>query len=822
MDLGLAPIFVAAAAAAAAIAALLWALRVTDGSRGLIKHWRDRVSTLEDKLARADSIFGAHPGVVLIWEQDEAAADTGPGGAADWGAPRTYGSPLALASLLRFSDASLAADPAVRILQGLSGFEGKDAAGAAVRLAPLLGRLRRDGAPFSLTISTSSGVYVSIDGRTAGARAVVWIVDESVKGVEEEGAKGRLAEARQLIARDPAAFLEMMSQAPFLAWRVSGGLKLEWANGAYVEALETRSLDHAIARNAMIDAASAEQARRAIDSGETVEELRYAVLKGQRRALRVMLFPVAGGAGGMAFDVTEVEEAKAALARSIDSHDETLNHLAEGVAVFGLDKRLAFHNRAFAEMWGLDQAFLADRPNHAAWLDLLKEKRRLPAHANYAEWRAHELALHQDLSQLPEDIWRLPDGRTIRIVRQRHPEGGLLLIFSDVTKENALRSQYNHMLQVQKAALDKLHEGVVVFGLDGRLQLVNAAFLEMWRLSPSDLEDRSDFDQMVQRCEPLFHDRSAWAQIKARITDPTPAARVEHRSEFVRSDGIVVSYLTRPLPDGATLVAFLDVTASKRVQAALRERADAVEAADRLKTEFVQKVSVQLRDPLQSIQGFAQVLQQRMAGPLNDRQQEQIDLVVMAAGQLGSLIDNILDLAMIEAGKVDLQLGDVNLFGLLSDAATSAATSAKDTEVAIRIECDPAIGAIAADERRLRQILFNLLSNAQRHSRSGDQITIGASRTAAEVRLWVSDTGEGMGYETQAAAFDNFASGAHQGAGLGLALVRSFMELHGGWVSLKSEPGHGATVTCHFPVSGAKLTGTAQGDGGVRKAEAAS
>lgn len=806
MDLALAPIFVAAAAAAAAIAALLWALRVTDGARGLIKQFRDRIAGLENKLARADSIFGAYPGVVLIWEQESdeglsAAEAAAPGG---WGTPRTYGSPLALASLLRFSDASLAADPAVRILQGLAGFEGKDAAGAVARLAPLLARLRKEGAPFSLTISTPTGVYVAIDGRTTAARAVVWIVDESVKGVEEEGAKGRLAEARQLIARDPAAFLEMLSQAPFLAWRISGGLKLEWANSAYVEALETRSLDSAIARNAMIDTAAVEQARRAIDSGAPQEELRYAVLKGQRRAMRIVVFPVAGGAGGMAFDVTEVEEARAALSAAGAAHDETLNHLSEGIAVFGKDRRLAFHNRAFAEIWGLEPAFLAERPTHAEWLDLMKERRRLPAHAHYAEWRANELSMHQDLATLPEDQWALQDGRMIRIARQRHPEGGLLLIFTDQTSEARLRSQFNHQVQVQRAALDRLHEGVVVFGLDGRLKLVNAAFQDMWKLDPTTVEPGLDFDQLVALCEPLAHDRSVWADVRARITDPSPQARTEWRAEFTRGDGSIVSYLTRPLPDGATLVAFLDVTASKRVQKALHERAEAVEAADRLKTEFVQNVSVQLRDPLQAIHGFAQFLQQRMAGPLNDRQQEQIDLVVAAADQLGRLIDNILDLALIEAGQADLQRGDVDVFALVSEAAKTAATSAKDTQVPMRVECDPQIGVIEADEKRLRQVLFNLIANAQRHTDKGDEIIVGAARADNEVRLWVTDTGAGMAYDVQAGAFDQFTSGPGQGAGLGLALVRSFVEMHGGWTALTSKPGGGTTVTCHLPTSGAR------------------
>ena len=414
MDGGIASLLVAGGSASIAVASLLWALRVTDGARGGVDAWKKRARELEDKIAWADAIFGSHPGVVLIWE-DTLLSNTGEG---DWGKPRIYGSPLALASLLRFSDGAVAAEPAVRILQGLAVFDASDATGAATRLAPAISRLRRDGAAFSIKISTPGGVYVEVDGRTAGARAVAWILDASVRGVEEGTAGGRIGSGHEVIARDPAAFLEMWNGAPFMAWRVNGALKLEWANPEYLAALEAKSLDQALSRNLQLDQGAADLARRAIDTSEAVEETRSAVVGGQLRTLRLRVSPVAGGAAGIAIDVTESEGQRELLAAQQRAHDETLNHLAEGVAVFDRGKRLVFHNRAFEAMWGLDPAFLAERPVHAAWLDYLKEKRKLPAHANYAEWRARELALYQEPDDLPQDLWVLPDGRMFRIARQ--------------------------------------------------------------------------------------------------------------------------------------------------------------------------------------------------------------------------------------------------------------------------------------------------------------------------------------------------------------------------------------------------------------------
>jgi signal transduction histidine kinase len=780
---------VASGAAAVSIATLLWALRVTDGARGAIAQWRTHAGELETKLGRADSVFGAHPGVVLIWEEGADIGDE-----SDWGAPRAYGSTLALGSLLRFTDSSIASEPALRILHGLSGLEARNGSGQAVRLPAALARLRREGAPFSLRITSPGGVYIEADGRTAGPRAVVWITDASVKGVEENGAGGRLDDAMEVIARDPAAFLEMLADAPFLAFRLSSGMKLEWANKAYVAALEAKAVSTAIARNLLLDPQIAEQARRAMEEDAQVEDVRFVAIKGERRAMRIALFPVAGGVGGMAFDVTDLEEAKDNLQRHVKAHDETLNHLAEGVAVFGADKRLIFCNSAFAQMWDLDPAFLSERPAHGAWLDHLKERRLLPAHANYSEWRAGELALYQEVAELPDEPWVLEGGRTIRIARQRHPMGGLLLVFSDKTQELTLRSQYNHLLQTQKAALDRLYEGVIVFGLDGRLKLCNAAFQAQWGIEPAMLEGDVDFHALVQMCMPKFHKREVWGDIKARITDPSPAARQEFRGEMVRSDDTVLNFLTRPLPDGATLIAFIDNTAARRVEAALHERAEAFKAADRLKTDFVQNVSVQLRDPLQAIQGFSQMLAQRVYGPLNDRQQEHIDSVVQGAESLNKLVRDILDLATIEADELELDITAVDINSAVRDSAHLAMGRAKDTERKLTIECDPDIGVFGADDARVRQILFRLITNAVRETDAGDSISIKAERKGASVFFEVRDTGPGMSPADQAAAFDTFRSFDKEGAGLALTLVRSFVELHKGLITIDSHIGQGTAV----------------------------
>jgi signal transduction histidine kinase len=789
-----------AGAAAFGLAALLWALRISSGARGAAKRFREEAQQLREKLARSESIFSAHPGIILVWQDpvpspDQAEAEAE---ADEWGAPNLYGSPVALMGLLRFADDGAAGNPAVRILEGLADLEARDGAGQDATLRERLQQLREEGAPFSLTIIGPNGRFLEADGRTAGARAVLWVTDTTIKGLEESGARARFEEARVAVARDPMAFLEMLGRASFPAWRMSGAGKLQWVNKAYVDAVGAGSMDQVLDRQIMLDQFVTGQANRTIQGNGETEDTRRIVMRGEPRALRVKMFPLSGGLGGMAFDITDLESARETLDRHVRAHDETLNHVADAVAIFGPDRKLIFHNRGFAELWGLDVAWLLEKPDHGTLLDRLRERRKLPTQVNYNKWRAEELSYGQ--GDIREDLWNTPDQRVIRVTRQRHPMGGILLLFKDITDELTLRTAYNALINVQKATLDNLREAVAVFGADARLRLHNKAFVELWKLEGR-LADNPDFDVVVEDCARLFHDRNVWANIKSRVTNPSPELRQPDNGVMKTSEQKTLQWLTQPLPNGATLIAFMDVTAQRQVESALKERAEAVEAADRLKTEFVQNVSYQLRSPLTTIMGYAELLESGRPGSLTEKQGEQVASILSAADHLSKLIANILDLAMIEAGRMELDLSDFSLRQAIDDAVELIVATAEDSKVKIDVICDRKVGEIHADERRVKQVLFNLLSNAMRYSEPGGQIRVEATKSDGVVRLVVSDAGKGIPVDRQSSAFDSFKAGTTRGAGLGLALVKHFVELHGGYVMLKSAPGAGTTVICHLPES---------------------
>jgi signal transduction histidine kinase len=482
----------------------------------------------------------------------------------------------------------------------------------------------------------------------------------------------------------------------------------------------------------------------------------------------------------------------------VAAHDETLNHLHDAVAIFDSQKRLSFHNTAFAELWGVEPAWLNDAPKHAEVLDRLRQRRRLPETVDYGVWRARELGFYETLDAPPDELWSLPDSRTLRVVRQPHPLGGLLLLFADITGEVRLKAQYNSLIKVQQATLDKLNDAVAVFGSDGRLRLHNEAFERFWNIPHEGMAAGVDFDKVAELCVPLLHDMQFWRDLKARVADPDPQARAAISGEARTSDRRVIAFQTRPLPDGATLIAFTDVTATRELEGALANQERALAEAERLKRDFVGNVSYELRTPLTTIIGYSELLD-RQGSALPDRARGHLAAVRTAAAQLARSIDDVLDMAMMDAGEMALTLGDVDVLQLMSTAREKALREADQSEVAIEITAEPGVGVIRADARRLGQVLDHLMENALRSTPPGGTVRLKARHTFGEVQISVEDNGRGIPFHVQAHIFDRFTSRDRGGPGLGLALVKALVELHGGWVALESEPGAGATFICHLP-----------------------
>ena len=238
----------------------------------------------------------------------------------------------------------------------------------------------------------------------------------------------------------------------------------------------------------------------------------------------------------------------------------------------------------------------------------------------------------------------------------------------------------------------------------------------------------------------------------------------------------------------------------------IEEKNYQVEAANRHKSEFLANMSHELRTPLNAIIGFSEVLGERMFGELNEKQAEYTDDILSSGRHLLSLINEILDLSKIEAGRVELELAQFDLPVAIDNARTFVRERAVKHGIRLDVDVDEGLGDYVGDERKVKQILLNLLSNAVKFTPEGGRIAIHARKTNSSVEISVSDTGIGIAPEDQATIFDEFrqvgGDYAHkkEGTGLGLTLAKKFIELHGGQIWVESEVGKGSTFTFTLPI----------------------
>ncbi len=733
---------------------------------------RDEIAGLRDRLDRAQALLLSERQVIVDWP----AASENPGIEGD---PDILG---------------------VREPHRVLAFGSWLDAAKATEMEHAVEALRGRGEAFALMLTTLSGRHIEAYGRAIGGRAVLRLKDAG----ETTRELVRLAAHHQKLRSESAALRTLIETLPSPAWTRDAVGRLTFVNAAYARAVEAKDGADAVERRLeLLDSAARDtiaQARAA--SGAYAGRL-PAVVAGARHSFDVREFRTATGSAGFGTDATEAETMRGALHRLVAAHRRILDQLPIGVASFDADQRLTFYNAAYRALWDLDAAYLDQGPTDSALIEDLRAARKLPEQLDFRNFRAWKAQLHQAYraDEAKEHIWHLPDGRTLRVVTTPNPDGGVTYLFHDVTERLDLERRFEELIRVRGETLDNLAEGVAVFASDGRLRLFNPAFATMWQLDPQKLAGRPHIEAITALSQPLHGGHPIWQALREVVTAIDGRKPVAGRLE--RRDGSVVDCSTVPLPAGATLVAFHDVTDSVNVERALRERNDALEDADRIKISFVHHVSYELRTPLTSIIGFVHLLADPASGPLAPKQREYLDDITVSSNTLLKLINNVLDLATIDGGRMKLNLGVVDIHEAMHIAAEGVQDRLLGAGLALDIRAAPDIGSFVADNDRLKQILFNLLSNAVSFSPGGATITLTAERSGDEVAFSVTDKGPGIPPEVMERVFNWFETHSlgshHRGPGIGLSLVRSFVELHGGKVAIESVVGQGTTVTCTFP-----------------------
>lgn len=611
---------------------------------------------------------------------------------------------------------------------------------------------------------------------------IFWVFDATESQVEI----GRLTGDVTRLTTAFEALSQLIEAAPVPMWHRGPDLRLTLVNRAYVEAVDAPSAEEAVARGmelvepvaGVTPIAAAAAAR---GHAEPTSRDVPVTIGGKRRSMRVVDVPLGdAGVAGYALDNDELDGARADGRRFAEAQRETLDRLSAGVAQFAADRSLTFSNLPFQRTFAMKPEWLADRPEFDRVLDRMRESGRAPEVRDFPAWKVERRGWFTT-KEGADESWLLADGTHLRVVAQPVPDGGLLLIFEDRTEQLQLASARDTLLRVRAATFDNLFEAVGVFAADGRLQLWNTRFRDVWGFDEALLATHPRVDALAEAAAAGLTTPSRASLIR----DLVRSATIERKSRSGRvsmKDGRHFEFAAVPLPDGNALFIMLDVTDSRRIERVLRDRTEALEAADRVKTAFVANMSHELRTPLTSIGGFAEMLSKGYAGNLPTMAISYVDAILQSVGKLGGLVDETLQLTQGELPAVERET--VDLLQLIDAAVAASEGAAAAKRIDLATDLHASTGRVEGDRRRLREAIDILLAAAVADTREDGRVLVHASGTAEGAVVVVSDNGPGIALE---------------GGDGGIEAARLTIEAHRGTLTLMREGGAGTAVKVDLP-----------------------
>ena len=729
---------------------------------------------LKKRIELADVLVQAPNQISILWSRDD-------------GKPEIYG------DLNHFEDKGIKQNTLPAFGKWLK-------ADSAKSIDDAVKNLRDKTKPFAITIESKKGDTFEANGYPFSGRSIVHFKILS----KEHKDRAALYEKHNYLKTQFKALRQSFDTIKAPIWQRNTTGQLIWVNQAYVKATGAASQNDAINNN--YELLNTKEESSILNNVQDCFQVAYGKIN---RTLKVKAANLEndGGTIFISDDITEQQSFDVTLKRNIENHTQILNQLSTAIAIFDGNQNLQFFNDAFCNLWSLSQKDLQGEPDNSAVLNLLRAQNKLEPQPDWVAWK-NNLLLAYGKDEATKEVWHLPDNRVIKLAIHPNRHGGASWIFEDMSERISLESNYKSLTQVQHESFDNLKEGICVFGLDGRLKLHNPAFAKLWRIDKELLSHQPHISEIVEHCKTitLKNDiRDHWEELYTTITG-FKDQRITEEGQISLEGDKHFHYALVPLPNGQAMLTFVDMSDSIRVEKVLTERNEALEAADRLKDNFIKHVSYELRTPLTHIIGFSDLLQSQISGSLNPKQNEYLEDIKSSSGTLLAIVNDILDLVTVDAGVMFIEQQPIAFEDIIHECLDSVnerlGNKAYSLDIYDACKHDP----LMADRLRLKQILVHLITNSVQYSPENSSIHISLAEAKDQHCLTISDDGPGIPRELRKTIFQRFESQTltqgRGGAGLGLTIVKSLVELHGGRVEIEHmghDGGTGTTVNCYFP-----------------------
>lgn len=584
---------------------------------------------------------------------------------------------------------------------------------------------------------------------------------------------------------------EILNVLPFPVWIRDKDLRLKYFNTQFNDFV---SQDQQYSSDFSFSRKEDELTKKALESKTTHAAELYVVINGKRQLYHFHEIPFISEDEeylmGVGYSCEDKDKIKSELNRHIAAQADLLESTASAVAIYGADTKLKFFNHAFVKMWGLEEKWLVTQPSYGDFLNKLRSERKLPEQIDFQKFKNEQLSLFTDLRLTQNEFLYLPNGKSLRVIVIPHTLGGLLFSYEDMTDRLALERSYNILTAVQKSTIDHLNEGVTVFSEDGRLQVSNDQFSKIWNISKEILDTKPHLvvliKKMIEQVQEMSGNVSFSDEFFVCINSrETKKFQVKHK------EGSVIEVLFVPLPDGATLICYRDISDAIMVEQILVDKNIVLQEADKLKTEFLANMSYELRSPLTSIIGFSGLLEEKHFGKLNKKQLEYVNSINDSSRYLMSLINDILDVASIEAGYMILDIEETDLKNIIESMVELVSQRISSKSIKLHVICSQENIIGVCDVKRIKQVIFKMLNNAIGRVQQRKEIVLKVRGTNEYLAFTIKDYGYYVSDDDQKQMFNKFygvgnAAAAQNKDNLGMSLVKSIIEMHGGRVTFLS------------------------------------
>lgn len=723
-----------------------------------------------------------------------------------------------------------------------------------------LSKLKKAGVPFNITVTPKNPLVHNSKSKDnkdntetesqktkikiCGARVVVSGVETTLLWSSDitntSSVIASLEEKLRKAESDLTQKNEMLDDLPIPVWGRDSDLKISYCNKKYAESVG-QVREKILLNNIPLVAGTlfgqghslAENARKCRRDQSIAQ---FAVINGARRKLMVTEKHTKRNTFiGFSQDITDEDEISLNFERMVKANYEVLENLSTAIAIFGENMRLVFFNTAYQKLMKFETVWLHAKPTYAEVLDECRNNRQMTECADFQAYKKAEMSMFTSLTGPSQELIHLPNGKTLRRLVAPYPLGGLLFVFEDVTDSLTLQRKNNTLLAVHKETIDHLHEGIMVYGSNNRVKIINNSLLKVWDIAERNVEELKGkhISEVLDDFKEKIDFGDDWTEFKenaiSSLTDRSPKT-----GRLMRKDDSVVLFSYTPLPDGAHMLSFIDITDTYMVEKAVMEKNLALKEAHQMRYEFVSAISTELKDPITNLIGFTELLGHEYYGSLNQKQREYCKYVLDSANQLHQLINSLLEMVLIDVGPAaSLDMSNFVLKDTINEVVAVLEKRAHNKSVTLDTHFQNPLLRMNGDRKRIKQFLFNIMINAIQASPVNGIVEVRTvvdddtnvkiivkdqrpDREAGDAGRYYGSNGSDESVEGNGAIYRiglkrrpssssaNDSVRTHirrilDAKGASMLLVRSLIEQHGGTLSL-SRDGNGCSyVICSLP-----------------------